>query len=120
MEGRLTTRHARNLFNQIRERSEFWEPTSEDEKCHAMVSTGSQTDIAAGGLLEILKASGSEHNKPCTELPFMDEFVLVILATMMAQQIDQGITTVSNAYDAGISALESASGAVQGEYNIFK
>lgn len=92
----------------------FWEPLGDATKTHAMVTTGSKTDIAAGGLLELLGMESSQSESRCATLPFMDKFVLVILAIMMAQQIEQEISAVPEACSLATSSLNVACRAIKG------
>lgn len=81
-----------------------------------MVTTGSKTNIAAGGLLELLGMESPPSESRCVTLPFMDKFVLLILAMMMAQQIEQEISTVPEACSLATSALNVACKAIKGNF----
>lgn len=113
MANLLTTQHARNLLKELQDRCDHWEPGALESKHHAMVAMGSQTDIAAGGVVDILGNTASFGDE-ATKLSFMDSFMLVILATMMVEQIERNITTVPNASHDAVQALRKASQALKG------
>lgn len=82
-----------------------------------MVAMGSQTDIMAGGLLNILGGNGdgsTEYEAPCAGLPFMDTFMLAVLSTIMVLQIEQQADAGPSACGDAILALRKACQAMTG------
>lgn len=107
----MDSKRAAHVFRDIRDQSSFWEPLTQDGRSHAMVGMGTQIDLAAGGVLELLL----DNPLITRELTFMDKAVFFIMVIMMAQQVEEDVSLTPNACKAVIAALQSASSSLEGD-----